>query len=151
MINIPVLRLNLAAENWLGRNLSIITQQTTESSMLLSFYQIQFFSLCTMVEERNKNVGMEKQKQWIYSCRFWFRKKIICNNSYFSKAIGSSTEGFKNSFAYRLANANDQTSFFHEAPVLKPKNTKKMLIYVNMLLVLWHSVNKKQSSTHKVY
>jgi len=27
------------------------------------------------VEERNKNVGMEKEKRWIYSCRFWFRKK----------------------------------------------------------------------------
>jgi len=37
MMNIPVLRLNLAAENWLGRNLSNITQHTTESSILLSF------------------------------------------------------------------------------------------------------------------
>ena len=34
-------------------------------------------------------------------------EKIICNNSYFNKAIGSSTEGFKNSFAYKQANAND--------------------------------------------
>ena len=53
------------------------------------------------------------------------QKKIICNNSYFSKATGSSTEGVKNSFAYRLANTNDQTSFFHEAPILKPKKIQK--------------------------
>jgi len=101
------------------------TQHTTESSILLSFYEIQFFSLCTMVEERNKNVGLEKRDSEFIVADFDL-EKIICNDSYFNKAIGSSSKGFENSFACELANANDQTSFFQEAPVLKPKYTRKL-------------------------
>jgi len=43
-----------------------------------------------MVEERNKNVGMEKRNGEFIVADFDL-EKIICNNSYFSKAIGSST------------------------------------------------------------